>query len=71
MVIQVKFEIFRKRQLNQRSWKTGKGHRKSHGKSWNLKNSSLEYEPYPSSNLALKTDSQVDQWISLVPADIR
>ena len=38
------FETFRKRQLNLRSWKTSEGHRKSHGKSWNLK-SSKEYEP--------------------------
>jgi len=34
---------FWKWQLNFRTWKTGKSHRKGHGKSWNLK-SSKEYE---------------------------
>ena len=33
-----------KLQMKLRSWKTRKGHEKSHGKSWNLKNSE-EYEP--------------------------
>ena len=39
------FYKFWKWQLNFRPWKTGKSHRKGHGKSWNLK-SSKEYEPW-------------------------
>ena len=38
------FDNSGKRQLNFRSWKTGRSHGKDHGKSWNLK-SSKEYKP--------------------------